>query len=83
MGVHSPAIDAMIAAMLAATGREDFVAAVRALDRMLMSGSYVVPLFYPPQQWVAHWDYIRHPGRMSLSGFVPETWWYQPPSQPK
>jgi peptide/nickel transport system substrate-binding protein len=83
MGVKSPAIDAMIAAMLAATEREDFVAAVRALDRMLMSGSYVVPLFYPPQQWVAHWDYIRHPARMSLSGFVPETWWYQPPRQPK
>jgi peptide/nickel transport system substrate-binding protein len=83
MGVRSPAIDATVAAMLAATGREDFVAAVRALDRMLMSGTYVVPLFYPPQQWVAHWDYIRHPAKTSLSGFVPETWWYQPPSQPK
>ena len=83
MGVKSPAIDAMIAAMLAATAREDFVAAVRALDRMLMSGGYVVPLFYPPQQWVAHWDYIRHPAATPLSGFVPETWWYEPPTQTK
>ena len=32
-GVASPAIDAMIAALLAAKSREDFVAAVRALDR--------------------------------------------------
>ncbi|HEY4919382.1 MAG TPA: extracellular solute-binding protein [Xanthobacteraceae bacterium] len=83
MGVRSPAIDAMVAAILAATKREDFVAAVRVLDRMLMSGSYVVPLFYPPQQWVAHWSYIRHPARTPLSGFVPETWWYEPPTQPK
>jgi peptide/nickel transport system substrate-binding protein len=81
MGVRSPAIDAMIAAMLKATSREDFVAAVRALDRMLISGDYVVPLFYLPDQWVAHWSYIRHPATTSLSGFVPEAWWHDPQAQ--
>ena len=44
MGIKSPAADAMIAALLKAETREDVVAAVRALDRVLMSGSYVVPL---------------------------------------
>jgi len=78
MGVRSKAIDAMIAAMLKATAREDFVAAVRALDRMLMSGFYVVPLFYLPDQWVARWAYIRRPDRTSLSGYVPEAWWHEP-----
>ena len=78
MGVRSPAIDAMIAAMLRATARVDFVAAVRALDRMLMSGTYVVPLFYPPEQWVARWTYIRRPAKTSLSGYVPEAWWREP-----
>ncbi len=78
MGVRSKAIDGMIAAMLEATQREDFVAAVRALDRMLMSGFYVVPLFYLPDQWVARWAYIRRPERTSLSGFVPEAWWREP-----
>ena len=68
----------MVAAMLDARSRDDFVAAVRALDRMLMSGSYVVPLFYLPQQWVAHWSYIHHPAKTSLSGFLPETWWREP-----
>jgi peptide/nickel transport system substrate-binding protein len=77
MGVRSPAIDAMIAAMLAARERPDFVAAVRALDRLLISGSYVVPLFYLPEQWVARWSAIQHPGRTSLFGYLPETWWYQ------
>ncbi len=78
MGVRSKAIDAMIAALLKATAREDFVAAVRALDRVLMSGSYVVPLFYLPEQWVARWAYIRRPDRTSLSGYLPETWWRAP-----
>ena len=78
MGVRSPAIDAMISAMLAARERQDFVATVRALDRLLISGSYVVPLFYLPEQWVARWNTVRHPGRTSLFGYLPETWWYQP-----
>ena len=56
----------MIAAMLAAPTREDFVAAVRALDRILISGTYVVPLFYLPEQWIAHWTRIEHPARPAL-----------------
>ena len=78
MGVRSPAVDAMIAALLLARERADFVAAVRALDRLLISGCYVVPLFYLPQQWVARWATIAHPARTSLSGYLPETWWREP-----
>ncbi len=77
MGVRSAGIDAMIAALLAARERGDFVAAVRALDRLLISGFYVVPLFYLSDQWVARWTSIAHPKRTSLSGYLPETWWYQ------
>jgi peptide/nickel transport system substrate-binding protein len=78
MGVRSAAADAMVAAMLRARERADFVAAVRALDRVLMSGCYVVPLFFLPAQWLARWTAIRHPARTSLSGYLPETWWRQP-----
>jgi len=77
MGVKSKAIDAMIAALLAATERDDFVSAVRALDRVLLSGFYVIPLYYPPVQWIARWTRIRHPARTSLFGYLPETWWHQ------
>jgi peptide/nickel transport system substrate-binding protein len=68
--------------MLAATLRDDFVAAVRALDRLLISGQYVVPLFHVSEQWVARWSYIRHPAVTSVSGFLPETWWYEPHARP-
>jgi peptide/nickel transport system substrate-binding protein len=77
MGVHSPAVDAMIAELLRARERPDFVDAVRALDRLLISGCYVVPLFYLPEQWVARWNYIAHLARTSLFGYLPETWWRQ------
>ena len=78
MGIKSPAVDAMIAALLKAESREDFVAAVRALDRVLISGFYVIPLFHLPAQWVARWDTIGRPATTSLYGYLPETWWHKP-----
>lgn len=77
MGMTSPAADAMIAALLAAETQADFVAAVRALDRVLLSGFYVIPLYYPPTQWVARWTRIAHPAHTSVFGYLPETWWAQ------
>jgi peptide/nickel transport system substrate-binding protein len=78
MGVKSRAIDAMIAAMLEAREHDEFVAATRALDRVLMSGFYVVPLYHLPAQWVARWTTIAHPAETSLFGYLPETWWREP-----
>jgi peptide/nickel transport system substrate-binding protein len=78
MGVKSPAIDAMIDALLKAQDRAGVVAAVRALDRVLMSGFYTVPLFHPPDQWIARWTKVRHPDVSSRSGPIPETWWLAP-----
>ncbi len=74
-GVADPAVDAMIEAMLAARKREDFVSAVRALDRILISGDYYIPLYYLPYQWVARWDRIGHPAKTSLYGYQLPTWW--------
>jgi len=81
MGAKSPTIDAMIVALLKAETRADVVAAVRALDRVLISGSYVVPLFYVPELWVARWTYIERPMTTSMHGYLPETWWRQPKTQ--
>jgi len=81
MGVKSPAADAMIGALLRAETRGEVVAAVRALDRVLMSGSYVVPLFYAPEQWLARWATIERPAVTSMQGYIPETWWKKPKAQ--
>ena len=78
MGVKSPAVDTMIAALLKAQDRGDFVSAVRALDRVLISGFYVIPLFYLPAQWIARWTTIGRPAATSLYGYLPETWWREP-----
>ncbi len=64
MGVKSAAVDAMIAAMLETRERSDFVAAVRALDRVLMSGFYVIPVFNVPNQWLGRWTHVDRPKRI-------------------
>jgi peptide/nickel transport system substrate-binding protein len=81
MGVKSPAVDAMIAALLQAESQADFVSAVRALDRVLISGVYVVPLFHLPAQWIARWTTVGRPPHTSIYGYLPETWWREPRSQ--
>jgi len=75
-GVKSPAVDAMIEALLKAEAREDFEAAVRALDRALVSGDYVIPLFHARRQWVGYWSYLQPAPRPTLYGFNVDTWWH-------
>lgn len=78
-GVENKAADAMIAAMLAAKTEAEFVSAVRALDRVLLSGDYAVPLFYIPRQWVAHWKRLKYPDITPVFGYAIDTWWSEAP----
>jgi peptide/nickel transport system substrate-binding protein len=82
MGAKDPAIDALIAAMLEARDRADFVSAVRALDRVLMSGCYAIPLYNVQEQWIARWNRIEQPVVTALTGYLPETWWQRPQPPP-
>jgi peptide/nickel transport system substrate-binding protein len=77
-GVENPAADAMIDALLAAKSEEEFVSAVRALDRVLLSGDYVIPLFYTPKQWLAYWKRLKHPEKTPLFGYNIDSWWAPP-----
>jgi peptide/nickel transport system substrate-binding protein len=77
-GVESEAVNAMIAALLKAKDRDSFVSAVRALDRVLLSGDYVVPLFHLPRQWVAYWRQLHRPEETPLYGYRIDTWWLDP-----
>ena len=76
-GAANPAVDHMVEAILQARSSEAFVDAVRALDRVLISGHYVVPLFHVREQWVARWKHIQHPPLTPLYGYQFSTWWDQ------
>lgn len=81
MGMNSPAAEAMIAAMLEARDRDSFVSAVRALDRVLTAGRYVIPVGFSPVSRLAHASDLTYPETTPLygdwPGFMPEVWWQE------
>ncbi len=77
-GVKSAAVDAMIEAVTQARTREELVAAARALDRLLLAGTYVIPFFYTPVDRIAYWSELQIPPRTPLTGPKIQTWWMLP-----
>ncbi|WP_193082533.1 extracellular solute-binding protein [Pseudooceanicola spongiae] len=80
MGLKSAAADAMIDAMLQSRSAEDFTSAVRALDRVLTSGRYVIPIFLFDTGRIAHVKDLTWSGKIPIYGdgvnFMPETWYF-------
>ncbi len=74
-GVRNQAVDHTITAMLQASTREDFVSAVRAFDRALLSGTYLIPLFHIPEDWYAAAADLRLPPKPPLLGTDLMLWW--------
>lgn len=78
-GIEDPHVDRMIEELLKAKTREDFVTAVRALDRLLVNGRYVVPLYSSGSHWMARWSHIGRPDSQPLHGFEITTVWHKEP----
>jgi microcin C transport system substrate-binding protein len=75
-GIADPAVDALIAKITAAADREDQVAAVKALDRVLLAHHYVIPLFYSGEAKIAYWNRITRPQTLPAYGTgFPDSWW--------
>ncbi|MEZ5797193.1 MAG: extracellular solute-binding protein [Paracoccaceae bacterium] len=82
MGADTPAIDAMIAAMLSSRDKDSFATAVQALDQVLTAGRYVVPFWYADRNLIVHRKELKHPDYVQLYGdwgnsYLPATWWYE------
>lgn len=81
MGVKSLAIDAMIGRLLTSESQDDFVAAVKALDRVLTSGRYVIPIYQWNISRLAHAKELKFPETLPIfgdwPGWQPDVWWYE------
>lgn len=81
MGVKSPAIDGLIQTMLTSENGEDFVAATQALDRVLTTGRYVIPVWHNPVSYIAHRKELKYPETLPIYGdwigWMPDVWWYE------
>ena len=75
-GIKDPVVDALIAALAAATDREGLIAAARALDRVLLWGHYMVPQWYKGQHHLVYWNKFDRPAvKPRYARGVIDTWW--------
>jgi peptide/nickel transport system substrate-binding protein len=81
-GLCNPAIDAMIERLVNSESQDDYRAAVRALDRVLVSERFVVPFSHSPISRIAHNAELRYPDALPIYGdwvgFLPDVWWVEP-----
>ncbi len=84
-GICDSRIDALATAIPETKSRAELVSDVKALDRLLMEGHYVIPLFYPGADFVAYRTFLHHPQTKPVYGLaqevfgnVLETWWAKP-----
>ena len=75
-GISNPAVDAIVRKIIFAANRDDQVAAVKALDRVLLAGNYVIPQFYRGEMTLAYWNTLVQPQTLPRYGIgFPDAWW--------
>ncbi|NBC95929.1 MAG: ABC transporter substrate-binding protein, partial [Deinococcus-Thermus bacterium] len=74
-GIEDPVVDALIERVADARTRADLTAATRALDRVLMSGRWFVPLYYLDEDYWAWWGGMGFVDYDPVYGYVLESWW--------
>ena len=88
-GVKSPAVDALINAMVGAKTRSAMLAACRSLDRVIAHGHYLIPQYTSVKHRVAYnaWHLVEPatmPPYAQAEGWAIDTWWARlpPKTQP-
>ena len=81
--VRSEAIDFLCKYIAAAKTRGDLVTGCHALDRVLMWGHYVIPLYYNNRIFIMHRDKLEHPEMDPKLPVLLSTWWAAPEKEKK
>lgn len=83
MGCAESAIDALCGEVAKAQTWDDLKIATKSLDRVLLWGHYVIPLFYDKKNHIAIWDKFGYPEFNPLVGLTTTTWWFKEARQKK
>ncbi len=75
IGIKNPVVDDIIQKLVSAQEKDDYITAVRALDRVLLSENYMIFQWYSPYQRISHWDKFGQPQTDIKVGFQPFSWW--------
>ncbi|MFP4097284.1 MAG: extracellular solute-binding protein [Alphaproteobacteria bacterium] len=77
IGIKDPVVDELVSGIIHTTSREDLVTRTRALDRVLLWGHYVIPMWHYPKWRIAYWDHIKRPKTLAtMSPLITQSWWH-------
>lgn len=74
-GIKDPVVDALVEALIQAEDRRSLVNRVRALDRVLQWGFYVLPHWHISTFRIAYWNKFAQPETVPRYGLGLMTWW--------
>lgn len=78
-GISDPAIDALIRKVIFHKDRDDQIAAVKALDRVLLHHHFVIPSYTLRYSRIAYWDKFERPAELPQYNIgFPTIWWAKP-----
>ncbi|MBF0249776.1 MAG: ABC transporter substrate-binding protein [Alphaproteobacteria bacterium] len=75
-GIRDAVVDELVEKVISAPDREALVNRVRALDRVLQWGHYVVPHWHIPYDRVIYWNKFSRPETVPMQGAQIGAWWY-------
>ncbi len=75
IGIKDPVIDALIEKIIAASNREDLIIAVKAMDRVLQWGHWLIPQFHANFDRIAYWNKFGKPKITPSQGNQFVSWW--------
>ena len=75
-GVNDPVIDDLVEKLIQSPDRETLSAYVKALDRILLFGFYVVPNWHLAADRILYWDKFGRPDVPLKDGVLTARWWF-------
>ncbi|NQV99529.1 MAG: ABC transporter substrate-binding protein [Rhodospirillales bacterium] len=78
IGIKDPVIDELIEKIIAAPDRKQLVTTVKALDRVLQWGHWLVPNFHSTYDRIAYWNKFGRPDITPIQGNQFLAWWVDP-----
>ncbi len=77
-GICHPVVDALVELVITAPDREELIHRTRALDRVLLHNSFVIPQWHNRAFWIAYWDRFGRPERNPKYALGFDSWWVDP-----
>ena len=81
MGIKSEVMDHLLSKILTSKTQDDLKSVTKAMDRVLMAGRHVIPIYFDGVSRIAHVNTLNKPDMAPIYGdrigYFPDVWWIE------